>query len=441
MNRNVCLHPDRFHSLKEEMKLELPYSESTEILRAPLAVGAKTLPNRLACQAMEGCDGLADGAPGELTVRRYLRFARGGAGLIWFEATACLAEARANPRQLMLTKENADTYKRLLHDIRETSLRENGYAPVIVMQNTHSGRHSKPHGFPEPIIAYNNPLFEKDRPIDPSRIITDEGLDATREAMVSMARLAEEVGFDGVDIKCCHGYLNAELLSAYTRENSRYGGSYENRTRLLRETVAQTMDACSKDFLVSSRLNVYDGFPYPYGFGVKEGEGTAVALDEAIRLIGELHALGMPLINISMGNPYVNPHVNRPFFKGAYEHEEHPMQGVARVLEGIAAIKKQVPDMLLLSSALSWLGTAAPHVAAGYMERGDFDVAGFGRLILAYPDFAKDILCGEGLDPKRCCIACSKCTELMRSGSTPGCVVRDAVYTELYQQHLAAKKS
>ena len=102
---------------------------------------------------------------------------------------------------------------------------------------------------------------------------------------------------------------------------------------------------------------------------------------------------------------------------------------------------QQVPDMLLLSSALSWLGTAAPHVAAGYIERGDFDVAGFGRLILAYPDFAKDILFGEGLDPKRCCIACSKCTELMRSGSTPGCVVRDAVYTELYQQHLAAKKS
>lgn len=439
MDRNVCLRIDRFHSLNEELKLGLPFRENSELLKAPLRVGSKTIPNRLACQAMEGCDGLADGTPGELTIRRYLRFAKGGAGLIWFEATACFEEARANPRQLMLTKENADAYKRLLEEIRETALRENGYAPVIVMQSTHSGRHSKPHGYPEPIIAYQNPLFEKDRPVDASRIITDDRLDETREAMVAMARLAEEVGFDGVDVKCCHGYLNAELLSAYTRENSRYGGSFENRTRLLRETVAETVAACSKSFLVSSRLNVYDGFPYPYGFGVKEGDDVNVDLTEPIRLIRELKTLGVPLVNVTMGNPYVNPHVNRPFAKGGYEVEEHPLQGVARVLEGIREIKRQVPEMLLLSSAISWLGTASAGVAAGYLERGDFDLVGYGRMILAYPDFAKDLLTYGALDPKKCCIACSKCTELMRSGSTPGCVVRDAIYTDLYKKQIASQ--
>ena len=80
----------------------LPFSEDTGILRTPLTIGNKTIPNRLACQAMEGCDGKTDGSPDELTIRRYRRFAEGGAGIIWFEATACREDGRANPRQLWL---------------------------------------------------------------------------------------------------------------------------------------------------------------------------------------------------------------------------------------------------------------------------------------------------------------------------------------------------
>ena len=113
---------------------------------------------------MEGCDGAGDGTPGELTVRRYHRFAHGGPGLIWFEATAILPEARANPRQMMLTEKNADAYKKLLDGMREISVRENGYAPLIICQLTHSGRYSKPNGYPEPLVAQHRPLFEGDKP-------------------------------------------------------------------------------------------------------------------------------------------------------------------------------------------------------------------------------------------------------------------------------------
>lgn len=119
-----------------------------------------------------------------------------------------------------------------------------------------------------PLIAYNNPIFEKD-PISSDRIVTDDYLDRVGEAPVNGAVLAEKAGFDGVDIKCCHRYLNSELLSAYNREG-RYGGSLENRTRLLRESVKGAIDSCASNFIVSSRLNVYDGFPHPYGFGVKK---------------------------------------------------------------------------------------------------------------------------------------------------------------------------
>ena len=99
MERKVCMTPQEFHKQNEAIGGMLPFSQDVSVLKQPYTVGMKTVPNRLACQAMEGCDGTADGRPDELTVRRYDRLARGGAGIIWFEATAVMEEARANPRQ------------------------------------------------------------------------------------------------------------------------------------------------------------------------------------------------------------------------------------------------------------------------------------------------------------------------------------------------------
>ncbi len=430
---------EKFQAENQSAAAPLPFTSDPSVLGSSLTVGTKTAPNRLVCQAMEGCDGTPEGAPGELTLRRYDRLSKGGAGVIWYEATAVLPEARANPHQLYIHAENLDDFKRHVESIKETALRENGYEPVVIMQATHSGRYSKPNGIPEPIIAYNNPIFEKDKPIDSSRIISDGGLDRVGEALVKGARLAELAGFDGVDIKCCHRYLNCELLSAFERDG-RYGGSFDNRTRLLRESVAGAKSVCSGDFLVTTRLNVYDGFPYPYGFGVKRDGSLDLDLSEPIRLVRELYASGVPLVNVTMGNPYVNPHVNRPFFSGAYTPPEEPFCGVHRMLSGIAEIKHAVPDMKLISSGLSFLGVASPGVAAAMIEQGDCDMAGFGRMIFAYPDFAKDILTSGGLRAEKICLACSKCTELMRAGSTPGCVIRDKeVYLPLYKAYCGGK--
>ena len=246
MIRRVYTDYKFFEEQNKELHTFLPYSQDVSVLGEKVKIGTKTVANRLACQPMEGCDGTADGAPDELTIRRYRRFAEGGSGVIWFEATACCEEGRANPRQLWITEKNLDTYKRVVEEIREISRKKNGFEPLIIMQDTHSGRYSKPHGKAEPIIAYNNPVFEGDKPIDQSCIISDEGLDQVKENMISAALLAEKAGFDGVDMKCCHRYINSELLSAYNREG-RYGGSLENRTRLLRESIAGAGEICGKD--------------------------------------------------------------------------------------------------------------------------------------------------------------------------------------------------
>ena len=418
-----------------------PVSGNPGVLAETVAIGEHTAPNRLVCQAMEGCDGTRAGCPDELTVRRYDRLAAGGAGVIWFEATAVLPEARANPRQLYLCEKNLDAFRRQTARIRETALRENGYAPLIVVQLTHSGRYSKPEGKPAPIVAYHSPVYEGAQPLPDSCVITDEGLDRAGEALVNAASLAKRAGFDGADIKCCHRYLNCELLSAYTRPG-RYGGSFENRTRLLRESIAGARQLCGAGFLVTTRLNVYDGAPWPYGFGVSEQSGAAFDPAEPAALLRALLALGVPLVNITMGNPYFNPHVNRPFAVGPYAAPEDPLIGVHRMLEGTAALKKEAPAVKLVCSALTYLGAEAPRIAAGYIENGGFDLAGFGRTILAYPDFARDILRGGGMKPEKLCLCCSKCSEIMRAGGTPGCAVRDAqVYQPIYRSYCGGEKA
>lgn len=435
MNRKVYTNAHAFHAQNTELGTALPYSEDTSILSTPLNISSKLIRNRLACQAMEGCDGTLSGEPDMLTKRRYDRFAKGGAGLIWFEATAVMEEGRANPRQLFIHENNLDAFKQIVDDIKETALKENGFEPIVIMQATHSGRYSKPQGKPAPLIAYNNPIFEKDYPISPDRILTDDHIDKIRDSLVSGAVLAEKAGFDGVDIKACHRYINSELLSAYERPG-KYGGSLENRTRLLREGIQGAIGSCGSDFIVSSRLNVYDGFPFPYGFGVAKDGSTEFDPTEPIWLLKQLRSYGVELLNITMGNPYFNPHVNRPFASGGYDIEEHPLKGVARMLHGIASLKAQVPDMKLICSALSYLGVAAPNVIAAFIVNGGFDIGGFGRTIFAYPDFAKDILNTGAMDKGKICICCSKCTHIMRTpGGTPGCVIRDKEqYLPIYKK-------
>ena len=224
--------------------------------------------------------------------------------------------------------------------------------------------------------------------------------------LVNGALLAEKAGFDGADIKCCHRYLCSELLSAYNRKG-KYGGSLENRTRLLRESVKGAIESCSRNFIVSSRLNVYDGFEYPYGFGVSKKGGLEFDASEPDWLIKELYKHGVRILNITMGNPYYNPHVNRPYASGGYEAPEHPLTGVARMLNGTARLKESNPEMAMICSAVSYLGVAAPNVVSAFIKDNRFDLAGFGRTILAYPDFAKDILKNGGMDKGKICICCS----------------------------------
>ncbi len=404
------------------------------IISEKINIYGRDIANRVLFQPMEGCDGTKEGAVDELTKRRYLRFAEGAPGIIWFEATAVCNEGRANPRQLYINENTVGSFKTLVKEIKAKSMELHGFEPVIIVQLTHSGRYSKPNGTPEPIVAYRNELWEKGKEDQPFKIATDEYLATIPALYAKAAALAIEAGFDGMGVKCCHGYLFNEFLSAYNREGA-YGGSLENRTRLYFDCIDAVKEVVGDKAFVTTRLNSCDCFPYGYGFGVNEKE--EIDLTETKIIIEKLREKGIEFVNLTIGNPYLIPHVNRPYVA---KSPEDGSIGMKRVYDVTKEITSAFPDMKFAVSALTYEGENAVAYADKLLTEGVGDFAGFGRMTFAYPTFYKDYLENGTLDKSKVCIKCSKCSELMRAGTVSGCVIRDSeAYLPYYQKYVLKK--
>jgi 2,4-dienoyl-CoA reductase (NADPH2) len=436
--------------LNKQLCVNVEAIEDVSILSEPVKVGKLVIPNSLAVHPMEGCDGDSQGRPGKLTLRRYERFAAGGAGLIWAEATAVVPEGRANPRQLWIHQKNKESFAAMVKMMRRAAAKSMGsnHKPVIVLQLTHSGRYSKPEGTAHPIIAqrdpYRDPLAPQPKP-DPNRknripddwpLVTDDYLDKLQDAYVEAARIAFEVGFDAVDIKSCHGYLINELFGCRERKG-KYGGSFENRTRFPLQVIDKIHNELGEGAAVTMRLGIYDAIPYPFGWAVDEDDYTKPDLSEPKKLIELLSQRGVKLINVTIANPYYNPHVGRPFNEpivGGYEEPEHPLIGVERLVNLTGEIQKQFPDIAMVGTGYSWLRTLFANVAAANKTNGLTTLVGAGRMAFAYPDFAKDIITDGRMYQEKVCVSCSACTQIMRDASMTGCVVRDnEVYGPIFK--------
>jgi len=437
-------------NLSRELGVSVDAIEDVSILARSVEFAGLTIPNSLAVHPMEGCDGDALGRPDKLTFRRYERFAAGGAGLIWAEAIAVVQEARANPRQLWLHQGSKEAFAAMVRRAREKAAEANGagHRPVMIAQLTHSGRYSKPGPAPKPIIPerdpYRDPMAPQPKP-DTNRksriaedwpIVTDEYLDQLQDAYVEAARIAFEVGFDAVDIKSCHGYLINELHACHNRPG-KYGGPFENRTRFMLEVIDRIHRELGDKALIVTRMGIYDAIPYPYGWGVDKSDYTKPDLTEPKKLIGLLRQRGVKLINITIANPYYNPHVGRPFNEpivGGYSEPEHPLVGVARLVKLTGEIQKEFPDIALVGTGYSWLRTLFANVGAANKTNGLVTLIGAGRMGFAYPDFARDIIRDGRMHPEKVCVGCSACTQIMRDNGRTGCVVRDnEVYGPIFR--------
>jgi 2,4-dienoyl-CoA reductase (NADPH2) len=410
-----------------DLGFELPFSDDISPLFVPVTLAGFSVPNRLVVQPMEGYDSEPDGSPSSLTKRRYLRFAGGGSGIIWYEAVAVTSDGRSNPHQLWINRQNSAVYASLNDEVRNTA-KKAGFVPFLVIQLTHSGRYSKPGGKSQPLVASLNETLDNVAPY----LLTDDDLKRIQDQYVASAKLAKAAGFDAIDIKACHGYLIIDLLAAKLRRNSIYGGEDPaSRFRFLLETVERINDEVP-EIIVTTRLNISD--LYKGGFGVDNNNQPDYT--EPLLLVKELKSRGIRLVNISMGSPYFNPHVTRPYdnpLPGQQVPEEHPLVGVINMIKGTSVFQKRFPELLFVGSAYSYLRQFAPNVGAAVLKDGGSSFIGFGRSSFAYPSLPLDLLKNGKADPSKICIACSGCTRLIRNLRPGGCVIRDR---EIYGMEL-----
>ena len=444
-----------------EIKADGPLADPL-VVRAP-GGGERTIGNRFTVHPMEGWDGTSEGGPTDDTLRRWRRFGESGAKLIWGgEAYAVQPDGRANPNQLHLNPDpsvdNAGNLDRLLSTLHAAHREHHGTIDdlVVGLQLTHSGRFSRPEGASmRPRIAELNPVLSMKYGLDASvHVLTDGELREISNQMVKAACLAADVGFDFVDVKCCHGYLLHELLGAHTRSGD-YGGSFENRTRLFRDTVA-AIQSERPGLMIGCRVSITDTYPmfrregdaigYPkdvaentpwrHGFGVNAMDPTLSDFTESQAFLELCRDLGIFMANLTIGSPYYCPHLQRPAAyppSDGYLPPRDPLCEVQRHLKTVRTVKAMVPDLPLVGSGWSYLQGWIPYVAQHEVRLGMADSVGLGRSMLSYPTLPEDVIAGRELQRKFLCRTFSDCTTAPRNGMISGCYPLDEHYKKMPQ--------
>ena len=446
---------------------ELPFADTVDPTGA-LASEIKTkqgpIGNRFCILPMEGWDGTTDGRPTELTTRRWKNFGISGAKLIWGgEAVAVRPDGRANPNQLMMNESTVGEIAGLRKTLIDAHQDRFGNTEnlSVGLQLTHSGRFARPNDKAtiEPRTAYAHPILDKKFNVAESALLTDDELKQLIDDFIAAAILAEKAGFTWVDVKHCHGYLGHELLSGFDRSGE-FGGSFENRTQFLKDTVAGIRSNTKLE--IGVRLSIFDFSPfgpdddqlgqplsaggdYRYAFG---GDGTSDGMDlsEPIQLLQLMKSLGIELLCSTAGSPYYNPHIQRPAIfppSDGYLPPEDPLIGVARQIAATGQLKQAVPELIVIGSGYSYLQEWLPNVGQAAIEAGFVDSIGLGRMVLSYPDLPADVFAGQVLTRKKICRTFSDCTTAPRNGIISGCYPLDAFYKKSpeFEQLKAIKKA
>jgi len=430
-------------------------------LLEPLQWGERNIGNRWAVQPMEGWDGTASGGVTDPMLRRWQRFGDSGAKLIWGgEAMAVREDGRANPNQLILTKQNEAGIASLREALVARHAEVYGKTDdlVIGFQLTHSGRFCRPYDKKklEPRIAFRHPILDRKFGIDSDdRILSDDDIKQIIDCYIESAKIAASAGADFVDIKHCHGYLLHEFLGAYTRPGP-YGGSFENRTRVLRE-IANGIRAAVPSMKLGVRLSAFDWvpfrpdpelttdaklgpgvpedfskcLPYKYAFSTNPDNPVEAEFSETIAFLELLEYLDIQLVNLSAGSPYYNPHIQRPALfppSDGYQPCEDPLVGCARQINAVKTIKAKFSNLIIIGSAYTYLQEYLPHVAQHYVREGAVDSIGLGRMVLVYPEILADATTVGALEKKRICRTFSDCTTAPRNGLPSGCYPLDDYY-------------
>lgn len=338
-------------------------------------LSSRQIENTIIIHPMECNDANDDGSPSDSTYKRYKEFVTGGAGMIWFETISVSEQGRTNRAQLLLNNKTVGSFHALLSNID----RQNKV--IKIAQLSHGGKYSISK---EIYSIFNN----------------YEQLDIQKEYYISAALLADEAGFDGIDLKLCHGFLFGDIL--FNTDKYLYLNDYKERIKYILGVIKDIRKKSREDFIFAARIDISDF--------LLEGK---FCFSNLIYLVENLKDVGVSLYSFTIKKYYI---------KSVNISLEKIMETYREIVSCVTKLKCCVSDLIIVSPGLTMFGVDAPYIGKELLEKKSFDLIGFGRQALAYPSFANDILFCGGLKRDKCCILCGKCSNLRRTGQVVRCV-------------------
>ena len=351
-------------------------------LDTPLALPCGAiLPNRLAKAAMtEGLAELDDGRvghAGERIERLYRTWAKGGAGMLITGNIMVDGRYRERPANVVVDGPQDDDARAGLARFAAAAKAGGGLA---VAQISHAGRQSPKLIAAEPVgpsaVAMKLPggLFGK-----PRALTDDEIHDVISRFTIAAGELCA-AGFDGVQVHAAHGYLVSEFLNPLAnRRDDRWGGSLDNRARLLVDIVRSVRGAIGADKVLSVKLNSSDFQKGGFSFS------------DCLRVVGMLDAEGIDLLEISGGN-YEQPRMLG--FDGLEPVFEEDVRESTRARE---AYFMGYAEKVIEKASTPVMVTGGFRTRAAMEAAIDEGVAviGLGRPLCIDPDLPNQLLAGE----------------------------------------------
>ena len=351
-------------------------------LLAPLDLGFTRLKNRVIMGSMH--TGLEEAKNGfERLAAYYAERARGGVGLI--------VTGGISPNQQGLTFSGAAALdkadKVAQHRLVTDAVHQAG--SKICMQILHTGRYAySPNAIaPSAIKAPINAFIPK--------AVSSEEIEQQIEDFAYSAKLAQQAGYDGVEVMGSEGYfLNQFIVTRTNQRDDKWGGSYDNRTRLAIEVVKRVRAAVGEKFIIIYRLSMLDLVP----------EGSN--LSEVIQLGKAIEQAGASIINTGIGWHEARiPTIATKVPRAAFTWVTH-------------AVRKHLTVPVITSNRIN-----TPAVAERVLANGDADLISMARPFLADPEFVNKAAANQA-ERINTCIGCNQaCLDHVFNGKTSSCLV------------------
>lgn len=344
---------------------------------------------------LAGCDE-ETGEMSRAEIGRHTETAAGGAGTVITGLAYISPEGKGLSREWGLHRDER------IRDVELLAAGAHKFGSKLIVQITHDG------GQRDPAVIGNTASYSPSGKKHPLRDfetkeLSQEGIKKVHSDFAAAAARAKSGGADGVEIHAGHGFLLMQFLSpVINRRTDGYGGSLENRARLLYEVFSDVREAVGKDFPIWIKLSIAEG--------TDDGYTSADGLAVAKRLLAD----GADGIDVSCGVGYAGSR-NMPSMIGVSAGEsEAPFREYARELK-----KHASPDQMIILTG----GLRSLNVMADLLHEGYCDLFSMSRPLIAEPDLINRWY--EEDSRPSACLSCNACFNTLKYGMAECPVLRD----------------